>query len=165
MLAPKALSQALRNGNIQSQGHNGVALVKNGTGTWIVGGTNLLSNGSPFTTTNEFNAGTTIVTNGGGFAVPTLQTMIAYGGGTATMIVAGGSVSVNADVLNVGYGAGANGTLIVNSGTVSHGGGPQGNFGGPNEMIIGANGATGTLTVNGGQVLNTQALTKWAKMP
>ncbi len=53
------------NGTIQDQGHGGVALIKSGSGTWIVGGVNSLNNGSPFTTTNIFAAGTTIITNGG----------------------------------------------------------------------------------------------------
>jgi autotransporter-associated beta strand protein len=145
------------NGSIQDQGHNGIALIKNGTGTWIIGGANKLDNGASFTTTNQFNAGTTIITNGGSFSVAVLQTMIAFGG-SASVIVAGGSLSTSNDILAVGYSAGANGTLTVNSGSVYHGGGPNGGFGGANELIVGGSGATGTLTVNGGQVLNSQAL-------
>jgi autotransporter-associated beta strand protein len=116
-----------------------------------------LNYGSPFTTTIEFNAGTTIITNGGSILASRLQTIIAYGGGSATVIVDGGTLAVSNDVLAVGLTAG-NGTLIVNNGTVFHGGGTGGAFGGPNNLVVGANGATGVLTINGGQVLNSQAL-------
>ena len=145
------------NGSIQDHGHGGVAIIKNGTGTWVVGGNNNLDNGSPFTTTNIFVAGTTIITNGGSIIDPRLQTLIANGG-TATLIVSGGTLAVSNEVLAVGYSAGASGTLIVNSGTVVHSGGTVGSFGGPNELIVGALGGTGTMIVNGGQVLNSQAL-------
>ncbi len=145
------------NGSIQDHGGGGVALIKNGSGTWVVGGANHLNNGSPFTTTNQFNGGTTILTNGGSVLVSRLQTYIGYGS-TASMIVAGGSLAVSNDVLAVGASAGANGTLIVNSGTVFHGGGTGGSFGAANNLVVGALGGTGTLTVNGGQVLNNQAL-------
>jgi autotransporter-associated beta strand protein len=146
------------NGSIRDAGHGGVALIKNGTGTWVVGGANRLGNGSPFINTNIFAAGTTIITNGGSFIVPTIQTGIGLGGSPATVIVAGGTLSVNREVLAVGF-AGATGHLIVNSGgTVVHGGGPNGSFGAPNNFFVGQLGGTGTLTVNGGQVLNSQAL-------
>jgi autotransporter-associated beta strand protein len=145
------------NGSLQDHGHGGIALIKNGGGTWIVGGSNNLDNASPFSTTNEFDGGTTILTNNGSFIIPRLQTAIGYGT-TATLIVGGGTLSVSNDILSVGYGAGANGTLTVNSGTVVHSGGPYGAFGGVNELIVGYAGATGLLTVNGGQVLNSQAL-------
>ena len=145
------------NGSIQDHGHGGVALIKNGTGTWVVGGNNNLDNGSPFTTTNIFAAGTTIITNGGSIIDPRLQMLIGNGS-TATVIVASGTLAVSNDVLAVGCAAGASGTLIVNGGTVVHSGGTMGSFGGPNELIVGDAGGTGTLTVNGGQVLNSQAL-------
>jgi autotransporter-associated beta strand protein len=74
------------------------------------------------------------------------------------MVVDGGTLAVSNEVLAVGYSTTANGALIVNSGTVLHGGGPTGSFGSPNNLIIGALGGTGTLIVNGGQVLNSQAL-------
>jgi len=116
-----------------------------------------LGNGSPFTTTNIFAAGTTIITNGGSIIVPRLQTGIGSGASAATVVVAGGTLAVSNEVLAVGF-DGATGTLIVNSGTVVHSGGTQGSFGSPNELIVGHVGGTGTLTVNGGQVLNSQAL-------
>lgn len=145
------------NGSIQDHAGGGVALIKNGTGTWVVGGVNHLNNASPFTTTNEFNAGTTIITNGGSILVSRLQTIIPFNG-NSTMIVAGGTLAVSNEVLAVGFTAAGTGTLIVNSGTVIHGGGPFGSFGGLNNLVIGAQGGTGVLTVNGGQVLNSQAL-------
>lgn len=147
------------NGSIQDHGGGSVALTKNGTGTWVVGGSNRLANGSAFTIQNIFKAGTTILTNGGSMFVPILQTWIANGAGsTATMVVAGGTLAVTNNILVVGNSTNANGTLIVNSGTVIHGGGPFAAFGAANNLFIGALGGTGTLIVNGGQVLNSQAL-------
>jgi fibronectin-binding autotransporter adhesin len=147
------------NGSIQDHGGGGIALTKNGTGTWVVGGTNRLANGSAFTIQNIFNAGTTILTNGGSMTVPTVQTWIANGAGSsATMIVDGGTLAVSNNILAVGNATNAIGTLIVNSGTVLHGGGPFGPFGAANNLFVGAAGGTGTLIVNGGQVLNSQGL-------
>ena len=147
------------NGSIQDHGLGAVALTKNGTGTWVVGGSNRLANGTSFTIQNIFNAGTTILTNGGSMIVPTLQTWIANGGGsTATMIVDGGVLAVSNNILTVGNGAGAVGTLIVKNGTVLHGGNPNNAFGNANNLFIGGGGGTGTLIVNGGQVLNSQVL-------
>ena len=147
------------NGSIQDHGGGAVALTKNGAGTWVVSGSNRLANGSAFTIQNLFNAGTTILTNGGSMIVPTIQTWIANGAGsTATMVVAGGTLAVTNNILAIGNSTNANGTLIVNSGTVIHGGGPFAAFGAANNLIVGALGGTGTLIVNGGQVLNSQAL-------
>ena len=149
------------NGSIQDQGGGKVALTKNGAGTWVVGGANNLNNGSPFTTQNILNSGTTILTNGGSMAIGTLQMWIANGtGSTATMVVAGGALSVSNNLLIVGNSTNANGTLIVNSGSVIHGGGVNGIFAaaGLNNIWVGALGGTGTLIVNGGQVLNSQGV-------
>jgi autotransporter-associated beta strand protein len=147
------------NGSITDHGGGGVGLTKNGTGTWIVGGSNRLDNGSSFSIQNQFNAGTTILTNGGSMFVPVVQTWIANGAGsTSTVVVAGGNLSVTNNLLIVGNSTNANGTLIVNSGTVMHGGGPFAAFGAANNLIVGALGGTGTLIVNGGQVLNSQGL-------
>jgi fibronectin-binding autotransporter adhesin len=156
------------NGSIQDQGGGKVALAKNGTGTWVVGGANNLNNGSPFTTENILNAGTTILTNGGSMASGTLQMWIANGAGsTASMVVAGGSLSVSNNLLIVGNGTNANGTLVVNSGSVIHGGGVNGIFAaaGANNIWVGAQGGTGTLIVNGGQVLNSQGLVLGQNIP
>lgn len=147
------------NGSISDHGGGGIGLTKNGTGTWVVGGNNRLANGSAFTIQNIFNAGTTILTNGGSFIVPTVQTWIANGAGsTATMIVAGGTLAVSNNILTIGNATNGNGTLIVNSGIVLHGGGPAGPFGAANNLFVGGQGGTGTLIVNGGRVLNSQAL-------
>jgi autotransporter-associated beta strand protein len=155
------------NGNIQDHGAGGVALHKVGSGTWFVGGINHLNDGQPFTDTNFIASGTVVITNGGLLSGSDLQLMIAYGAGqVATVVVAGGTLAVTNNVLSVGYGAAngaipaANGTLTVNSGTVFHGGPGGGSFAlvGVNCIDVGAQGATGTLIVNGGQVLNNSVL-------
>jgi autotransporter-associated beta strand protein len=145
------------NGTIQyTAGLGGIAIAKNGTGTWVVGGSNYLNNGTAFTVEDIFNAGTTIITNGGLMSIPLDQAWIANGSGsTSTVVVAGGTLAVTNNILVVGN-TNANGTLIVNSGTVIHGGGSANTFGNPNNLVVGA--GTGTLIVNGGQVLNSQAL-------
>lgn len=159
VLTVGASSGGTWNGSIQDHGGGAIALTKNGAGTWVVGGSNRLANGSAFTIQNIFNAGTTILTNGGSIFSPILQTWIANGSGsTATMIVAGGTLATSNNLLAVGYSTNANGTLIVNNGTVLHVGSPFGPFGGANNLEVGALGGTGTLIVNGGQVLNNQAL-------
>jgi len=89
-------------------------------------------------------------------SIPLDQAWIANGSGsTSTVVVAGGTLAVTNNILVVGN-TNANGTLIVNSGTVIHGGGSANTFGNPNNLVVGA--GTGTLIVNGGQVLNSQAL-------
>lgn len=145
------------NGTISNGISGGIALTKNGSGTWVVGGTNQLNNGASFVFTNEFNGGTTIITNGGVISSPFLETQIANGG-NATVVVAGGTFVVNTNRLVIGTNTGANGSLIVNSGTVFHGGPPTAPFGAANNLIVGGENATGTLTINGGQVLNSNAL-------
>ena len=150
------------NGTIQDHGAGGVNLHKVGSGTWLVGGANSFNDGQPFNDKAQITSGTTVITNGGllGFALVELQ--IANGAGaTGQVVVAGGTLAVSNNVLSIGYGDNtANGTLIVNSGTVLHGGGASSQFGaiGANFIDVGAQGATGTLIVNGGQVLNTQGL-------
>jgi autotransporter-associated beta strand protein len=148
------------NGTIQDHGGGGIALAKNGAGTWIVGGSNYLNNGAGFTVRQEFNAGTTILTNGGLIVDSILELRIADGAGlNSTMIVDGGTL-ITSNLLSVGDTAvTANGTLVVNHGTVIHGGPASNPFGLANDIIVGAGGATGTLIVNGGQVLNSQSLT------
>ncbi len=146
-------------GSIQDHGAGAIALTKNGTGTWVVGGTNRLAHGGAFTITNAFNAGTTILTNGGVISSPFLVPAIANNANnTATMIVDGGMLAVSNSILAVGNATGATGTMIVNNGTVFHGGNANGFFGAANTIVVGGGGGTGVLTVNGGQVLNTQGL-------
>jgi autotransporter-associated beta strand protein len=138
------------NGNIHSSGGAGLSLTKNGTGTWIVGGTNLLINGDAYNAISQaqFNQGTTIITNGGLMSMAYTECWIAYNAGsTSTVVVAGGTLAVSNNWLRVGDNdPTAQGTLIVNSGQVINAG--------PDNIDVGANGATGTLIVNGGQVLN-----------
>src|SRR6185437_2125590 len=147
------------NGTIQDHGAGAISLLKNGSGTWVVSGTNRLNSGAPFSVSNIFSGGTTILTNGALMTIPTLETSIGNGpGSTATVIVDGGALAVSNNIFFVGNGTNAVGTLIVNNGTVLHGGGVNNPFNNANNFFIGAGGATGTLTVNGGQVLNSQAL-------
>ncbi len=146
-------------GTIQDHGAGALALTKNGSGTWVVGGTNRFANGVGFTVTNAFNGGTTILTNGGVIVSPTLVTSIAnLTGNNATVIVDGGILSVSNNLLAIGDATGATGALIVNNGKVVHGGNPTAAFGTANNIVVGGGGGTGTLTVNGGQVLNTQGI-------
>lgn len=152
---------SLWNGTIKDEGAGGLALTKSGSGTLWIGGTNRFANGTAFTVTNAFNAGTTILTNGGVITSPFLVTSIANNSGTtASMIVDGGLLVVSNNILAIGDATGATGTMTVNHGTVNHGGPPSAAFGGPNNnnIVVGGGGGTGTLTVNGGQVLNTQEL-------
>jgi autotransporter-associated beta strand protein len=149
------------NGTVTNSG-GGIALRKAGTGTWVLGGQNYFDNGQSFSFQNQINQGTVIITNGGALRSAVLQVQIANGAGqTGTVVVAGGILSVTNNVLSVGYGsATADGTLIVNSGTVDHSGFSPGSFSafGINCIDVGAQGANGRLIVNGGQVLNDQPL-------
>lgn len=153
-------SGGIWNGTVTNVGSAGIAFTKQGTGTWIVGGNNYFNDDQPFNTQDQINAGTVIITNGGLLSVPTLELRIANGAGdTATVVVAGGSLVVTNNPLSVGVGTNATGTLIVNSGTVIAGTGGAGTFAGsPNDIVIGANGANGTMIVNGGQVINSHDL-------
>ena len=143
------------NGSIQDHGAGAVAIAKNGSGTWVVGGANRFANGSGFTLQNQFNAGTTILTNGGSISSPFLPVWIGNAS-SASMVIAGGTLTVSNNIA-VGYTNAVTGTLTVNNGTLLHGGNPANAFGIPNNLVVGA-GATGVLTVNGGQILNNQAL-------
>jgi autotransporter-associated beta strand protein len=154
------------NGTIRDDGGGGLSLTKNGTGTWVIGGTNHLNNGDFFNGISQaqFNGGTTIITNGGAVTVASTECWVAQGvGSTSTVVVAGGTLSVLANNLTIGRGAAnANGTLIVNSGTVQKAGagnlivGGSGNANGTTQA--GPLAGSGTLIVNGGQVLNSSAL-------
>jgi autotransporter-associated beta strand protein len=137
------------NGTLQNSGGGGLSLTKNGTGTWVVGGTNRLINGDYFNAVSQaqFNGGTTILTNGSLLTVSFTEFWIAANAGsTSTVVVAGGTLAVSNNWLRVGDGPTASGTLIVNRGTVVKAG--------LNNIDVGANGSVGTLIVNGGQVLN-----------
>jgi autotransporter-associated beta strand protein len=142
------------NGSITDAGGGGLSLTKVGSATWTVGGANHLNNGDYFNAVSQIqmNNGTTIITNGGLIASAYDEFWIAQGAGsTSTVVVAGGTLAVSNNWLVVGRGdATANGTLIINSGTVTKAGN--------NNIIVGSTGASGTLIVNGGQVLNTSSL-------
>jgi autotransporter-associated beta strand protein len=137
------------NGTIQDQGlGGGVELSKSGNNTLVIGGTNYLNN----TAASQVNAGVTIITNKAVVNCANSEFWVgSVAGGTATNIVNGGTLTVANNYLVVGRGsATANGTLIVNSGTVQKAG--------ANVFVVGSLGATGTLIVNGGQVLNNSEL-------
>ncbi len=144
-------------GTVTNTGGGGVALRKVGTGTWLVSGKNYFDNGQSFAFQNQINQGTVIITNGGVIRSGYLQLQIANGAGqTGTVVVAGGLLAVTNNVLSIGYGSStADGTLIVNDGTVDHSGYSPGSFAAvANSIDVGAQGAVGRLIVNGGQVLN-----------
>jgi autotransporter-associated beta strand protein len=148
-------------GTIQDHNAGAVALHRVGTGTWVVSGSNYLNDGQPFSDLSQISSGTTIITNGGLMSAAFTQFQIAGAAGqTGTVVVAGGTLAVSNNVLAIGVSnAAANGTLIVNSGTVFHGGTAAAAFAPEaNSIDVGAQGATGTLIVNGGQVLNNQVL-------
>lgn len=147
------------NGTIQDHGGQTIALIKRGTGTWVIGGTNNLNNGASFSVWNQLNAGTTIITNGGLINIPVLELYVADGGGTVSSLqIAGGALSLS-NALTIGTNGGV-GTVVLNSGTISHQGGVNNAFNYANNIVVGGlNSSTGTLIVNGGQVLNSQALT------
>jgi autotransporter-associated beta strand protein len=136
-------------GTIHDQGAGGgVSLTKVGNSTLILGGTNRLN--SP--TASQVNAGLTIMTNNAALGCGSSEFWVgAVGGSTATNIVDGATLVVSNNWLVVGRGsATANGTLIVNSGTVQKSG--------ANNIVVGSLGATGNLIVNGGRVLNDNDL-------
>lgn len=142
------------NGTIYDNGGGGLSLIKSGAGTWVVGGTNYLNNGDFFNaiSQNQFNGGTTVITNAGLLSAAFTEVWIAQGAGsTGSVVVAGGTLAVSNNWLCVGRGdVTANGTLIVNNGIVRHAGN--------NNIVVGSSGAAGTLIVNGGQVLNNHDL-------
>ncbi len=133
------------NGTIHDQGlGGGVSLTKVGNNTLVIGGTNLLNN----PTASQVNAGLTIMTNNAAIGCGSSEFWVgAVGGSIATNIVDGGTLIVSNNFLVVGRGsATAIGTMIINHGTVQKAG--------ANVVVVGSLGATGTLIMNGGQLLN-----------
>ncbi len=153
-------TDATWNGTIQDHGAGGVALIKVGSGTWTVGGTNHFNDGQPFTDRNQILGGTVVITNGGVIHISDLELRIANGSGTTgAVVVAGGTLRITNNVLSVGYATNAVGTLTVNSGTIDHSGAGSASFASvANSIDVGAQSSTGTLTMNGGQVLNNSPL-------
>jgi autotransporter-associated beta strand protein len=114
----------------------------------MVTGSNWLGNG----TASQVNGGLMIITNGALVSMTTSEFWVAQNANnTATVIVDGGTLVTSNNWLVVGRNANtANGTLIVNHGTVIKAG--------ANNIVVGSLGATGDLVVNGGQVLNNGML-------
>ena len=109
----------------------------------MVSGNNQLNS----TANSEVQNGTLIITNGGVVSLASAEFWIAGDAvATGAVVVAGGSLTVSNWLVVGRLDAAANGTLTVNSGTVQKAG--------VNNLVIGSLGATGTLIVNGGQVLN-----------
>ncbi|HXT11267.1 MAG TPA: autotransporter-associated beta strand repeat-containing protein [Candidatus Angelobacter sp.] len=152
------------NGTITNAGNGGMALHTVGTGALVIGGSNYLTDGQPFSDHVLIDGSTLIVTNGGLISIPNLEFRIADGNqinsSTSQVVVAGGTIIVTNNPLSVGINSNsASGTLIVNSGTVIAGTGGGGQFAeSPNYIVVGASGATGLLVVNGGQVIDGQEL-------
>ncbi len=125
------------NGTVTNTGVGGVTLNKVGTGALKIGGTNFL------TGVNQFNGGSveltpTAAVYAGEFWLGSSSTAVATNNGgslvTSSWLVIGRTI------------ASASGTLVINSGTVQKAG--------ANHVVVGSVGATGTLIVNGGQLLN-----------
>jgi autotransporter-associated beta strand protein len=135
-------------GNITNTGSGGASFTKVGTNTVTITGNNYVANG----TASQVNGGTAILTNNASIISPTAEFWVAQGASsTGTVVVAGGTLVTSNNWLVVGRAnASANGTLIVNSGTVQKAG--------ANNIVVGSLGAIGTLIVNGGQVLNDNEL-------
>ena len=132
-------------GTIPTPGAGVVTLIKTGTGSLTISGTNYLGG------TSQLNGGTNYLTATGRIEpIGTGEFWIQQNAGSSTLIVNGGSLSVN-NWLVVGRNAAtANGTMIVNSGTITKTGGGN--------IVVGSLNATGTLIINGGQVFNNSNL-------
>ncbi len=123
------------------------SFIKVGTGTNTMTGSNYMAGGAA----SQINGGTLIVPTGGAI-VPqgTAEFWIGQGATTGRVEVAGGYIGANNWFVVGRANAAGNGTLVVNSGTVQKTGG--GNF------VVGSLGASGSVIVNGGQILNNANL-------
>jgi autotransporter-associated beta strand protein len=135
-------------GSITNTGSGTLSFTKVGTNTVTFTGASYVANG----TASQVNGGTLILTNNAQIISPTAEFWVAQGAGsTSTVIVAGATLVTSNNWLVVGRAsASANGTLIVNSGTVQKAG--------ANNIVVGSLGGIGNLVVNGGQVLNNNEL-------
>lgn len=130
-------------GTLTNTGTGAITLTKVGTNSLTLSGTNFLGG------TSQFNGGTNYLTASGAIAnIAGGEFWVQQNAGSSTFIVNGGSLSVSNWLVVGRNNAAANGTLIVNSGTVQKAG-ANGN------IVVGSLNATGTLVVNGGQVLNS----------
>ncbi len=149
VLTVGSLGSGVWSGTIANSGTGGVSLVLNGTNNLAITGSNYVNSATASRINNGF--GTLTLTNNG---------LLKSGGGeiwigcesaiTGKVVVAGGSLVVSNWLVIGRDNTNANGTLVVNSGTVQKAGG--------NNIVVGSLGATGNLTVNGGQVLNNGML-------
>lgn len=133
-------------GSITNQGGT-PSFIKIGTGTNTITGSNYLAG----IAASQINGGTLVVGSGGAFIpVGTAEFWIAQGATTGRVEVAGGYIGANNWFVVGRNNAAANGTLVLNSGTIEKTGG--GNF------VVGSLGGSGTVIVNGGQILNNANL-------
>jgi autotransporter-associated beta strand protein len=149
VLTVGSLGSGVWSGTITNSGTGGVSLVLNGTNNLTLTGSNYINSANASRINNGF--GTLTLTNNG---------LLKSGGGeiwigcesaiTGKVVVAGGSLVVSNWLVIGRNNTNANGTLVVNSGMVQKAGG--------NNIVVGSLGATGNLTVNGGQVLNNGML-------
>jgi len=122
-----------------------VTLIKTGTGSLTLSGTNNVGG------TTQINGGTNYLTSTGTLThIGTGEFWVQQNAGTAAFIMNGGSLSVNNWFVVGRNNAAANGTFILNSGTVTKTG--DGN------VVVGSLNATGLLEINGGQFLNNSML-------
>jgi autotransporter-associated beta strand protein len=133
-------------GAITNEGGN-PSFIKVGTGTTTFSGSNYLAGAAA----SQVNGGTLIVPAGGAI-IPqgAAELWIGQGATTGRVEVTGGYIGANNWFVVGRANAAANGTLVVNSGTVQKTGG--GNF------VVGSLGGSGTVIVNGGQILNNANL-------
>jgi len=136
-------------GTITNTGAGGVSVVLNGTNDLAVTGANYLNS----TNASRINNGTGTLTLPASGSIFSSLGQIWIGCEsvvTGKVVVAGGSLVVSNWIVVGRDNTNANGTLIVNSGTVQKTG--------SNNIVVGSLGASGTLTVIGGQVLNNGML-------
>jgi fibronectin-binding autotransporter adhesin len=133
-------------GTITNTGSGAARVVKTGLGSLTITGTNYLGGGN-----SQFNGGTNYLTSTGRIEpVGSSEFWVAEGANTSTFIVNGGSISVNNWFVVGRNNTAANGTLILNSGTITKTGGGN--------VVVGSLNATGLLEINGGQFLNNSML-------
>ena len=124
-----------------------VSFIKTGTGTNTFTGTNYLAS----TNASQINGGTLMLPTGSRInPVGTAELWIGQGATTGRVEVTGGFLGTSNWLVVGRANTNGNGTLILNSGTISKQG--SGN------LVVGSLDATGTLIVNGGQVLNNANL-------
>lgn len=147
ILTVGSLGTGVWSGAISNSGAGGINLLLNDTNNLWVSGVNKLNSAAA----SQINNGLAsfIITNSGAVSLNVGEFwMGSQSSATGKVVIAGGSLVVS-NWLVVGRGfTNANGTLVVNSGTVQKAGLAT------THLVVGSLGATGNLTVNGGQVLN-----------